>query len=590
MNDHRSAWKQAVLEAIEELGSEKGIEIDTADLPISAESPPEVKLGDLAFPMFPLAKILREAPASIAAAVSERVAKKGLAGSVEAAGPYVNVRLSRPDVAAAAIRRALAAADRYGSNESHAGQRVTIEFSSPNTNKPLHMGHLRNDALGESVARTLAACGAQVRKVNLINDRGIHICKSMLAYQKFGEGRTPESEGKKGDHFVGEYYVAYNNWVKESPEVDAEARKMLIAWEAGDSEVVALWKRMNEWAISGIKETYLATGVEFDKFYHESDTYASGKAEVLKGLESGAFFRDAEGTVWVDLAPIKLDKKVLLRKDGTSLYLTQDIGTVIARHEDAPFDRMIYVVGSEQNYHFQVLFYVVEHLGFPWASNLHHLSYGMVNLPEGRMKSREGTIVDADELLKELRTLATEQIRQKEREEAVGNIAETAHSIALGALHYYLLQVTATKDMIFNPKESLAFTGNTGPYLQYTCARISSMLRKAGERGIAVGAGTEPPDDTNWATLAVDEEWLLVRAISDFTTTVQQAATELNPSLLASFLYDTARTYSSYYHDHPILAAEDPAVQMARLQLSAAVLVVLKAGLHLLNIPFLDVM
>ncbi len=590
MNDLRAVWKEAVLKSIEELGFEKGIEIDLSELQISAESPPDVKLGDLAFPMFPLAKVFRESPASIAAAVAERLATKDLAGTTEAAGPYVNVRVSRPEVAETAVRAALSAADAYGSNDSQGGRRVTIEFSSPNTNKPLHLGHLRNDALGESVSRTLAACGANVRKVNLINDRGVHICKSMLAYQKFGDGKTPESEGKKGDHFVGDYYVAFSNWVKDEPAAEEEARAMLVAWEAGDPDVVSLWKRMNDWAISGIQETYAATGIEFDQLYHESETYASGKAEVLKGLESGAFYRDDEGTVWVDLEPIKLDRKVLLRRDGTSLYLTQDIGTVIARHADSPFDRMIYVVASEQNYHFNVLFYVLEQLGFPWAANLYHLSYGMVNLPEGKMKSREGTVVDADDLIEELKTLATEEIREKEREEAVGNIDKTAHSIAIGALHYYLLQVTATKEMVFNPKESLSFSGNTGPYLQYTCARISSMLRKAGERDIAAGPGVEPPTDTDWSLLTVDEEWLLVQSIADFPSIVGQAAAELNPSLLTSFLYDIARTYSSYYHDHPILAAEEPAVRTARLHLTAAVLVVLKAGLHFLNIPFLEVM
>ncbi len=590
MNDHRAAWREAVREAIEELGSEGGREIDLSELQISAESPPDVKLGDLAFPMFPLAKVFREAPASIAASVADRLGKKDLPGTAEAAGPYVNVRFSRPEVAEAAVRAALAPADGYGSNDSQAGHRVTIEFSSPNTNKPLHLGHLRNDALGESVSRILAACGAEVRKVNLINDRGIHICKSMLAYQKFGNGRTPESEGKKGDHFVGDYYVSFNNLVKEEPAAEEEARAMLVAWEAGDPEIVSLWKRMNEWAISGIEETYAATGIEFDQLYHESETYASGKAEVLKGVESGAFYRDDEGTVWVDLEPIKLDRKVLLRKDGTTLYLTQDIGTVIARHADSPFDRMIYVVASEQNYHFTVLFYVVEQLGYPWASSLYHLSYGMVNLPEGKMKSREGTVVDADDLIEELKTLAIEEIREKEREEAVGDIHQTAHSIAIGALHYYLLQVTPTKDMIFDPKESLSFTGNTGPYLQYMCARISSMLRKAGERDIQAGPGVEPPADTDWSLLTTDEEWLLVRSIADFPSVVRQVAADLNPSLLASFLYDMAKTYSSYYHDHPILAAEDPAVRTARLQLTAAVLVVFKAGLNLLNIPFLEVM
>lgn len=588
MTEARTIWANALAEVLRSLAAEKGIAVSEDALQLPAETPPDVKMGDVAFPMFGLAKMFRSAPASIAGQVVELLSAKDLPGSAESAGPYVNIRLSRVSETARAVIAALNAGDNFGRSDSLVGQRVMVEFSSPNTNKPLHLGHLRNDALGESVARILSACGAAVRKVNLINDRGVHICKSMLAYRKFGSGMTPESGGVKGDHFVGDYYVRFNEWAKQDPGAEEAARTMLFAWENGDRDVVELWKRMNAWAIEGIMATYDATGVRFDQLYFESQTYASGKAEVQKGVEKGIFTRDEEGTVWVDLAPVNLDRKVLLRKDGTSLYLTQDIGTVIARHADWPFDRMIYVVGSEQNYHFRVLFYVVEQLGFSWARNLFHLSYGMVNLPEGKMKSREGTVVDADDLIAELERLAVEEIRQKEREEAVGDVRGTAHDIAVGALHYYLLQVNPGKDMIFNPRESLSFTGNTGPYLQYMCARISSMLRKAAERGIAVDAAHAA--NLDWSQLSVQEEWLLARLVGDFPGVVRQAGHDLNPSLVAAHLYETARTFSTYYHDHPILAATDSAVRDARLHLTAAVLQVLKAGLALLNIPFLSVM
>jgi arginyl-tRNA synthetase len=360
---------------------------------------------------------------------------------------------------------------------------------------------------------------------------------------------------------------------------------MLRAWEAGDEEVVALWKRMNEWVLEGISQTYEATGIRFDALYFESETYASGKSEVMRGLEDGAFYREDDGSVWVDLEPINLDRKILLRADGTSVYLTQDIGTVLARYNDWPFDRMIYVVGSEQNYHFRVLFYVLELLGYEWASQLYHLSYGMVNLPEGKMKSREGTVVDADDLIAELRELAAGEIRDKEREEEVGDIESTAHAVAVGALHYYLLQVTPGKDMIFNPKESLSFTGNTGPYLQYMCARISSMMRKAEARGV------EPQvEEVRWDVLDAEAEWQLVRLVGRFPEIVEQAGTDYTPAVVATYLYELAKTFSSYYHDYPILAAEDPDTRHARLMLARAILQVLKNGLALLNIPFLEIM
>ena len=582
MKDYRQAWVDAVRSALAKEAAETGVDLPESDLP--TETPPSSELGDLAFPLFPFARAFRKSPAAIAEAVASRLGD-GELGEATVAGPYINVRYPRAEVSSRVVTDALEQADAYGRNASLSGDRVTIEFSSPNTNKPLHLGHLRNDALGESVSRILAACGAEVRSVNLINDRGIHICKSMIAYHKFGNGETPEQAGVKGDRLVGDYYVRYNEWAKEEPTAEAQAREMLRKWEAGDEDVVALWKTMNEWVIEGISKTYEATGIRFDAVYFESDTYASGKAEVVRGLEQGTFYREEDGSVWVDLEPINLDKKILLRGDGTSVYLTQDIGTVLARYADWPFDRMIYVVGSEQNYHFRVLFYVLEQLGYEWASQLFHLSYGMVNLPEGKMKSREGTVVDADDLIAELEGLAAEEIRSKEREDAVGDIDTTAHAVAVGALHYYLLQVTPSKDMIFNPKESLSFTGNTGPYLQYMCARISSMLRKAAERGVS-----SDPEGVRWGALEAEPEWQLVRLVGRCPEVVRQAGAEYTPAVLATYLYEVAKLFSSYYHDYPILTADEPHLRQARLVLARSVLHVLKNGLGLLNIPYLEIM
>ncbi len=583
MNEYRNRWIDAVADALRQEAATRGV--DAPDIELTPGVPPTSEMGDLSFPMFAFAKTFRTSPAAIASAVADRLSGSA-AGTAEAAGPYVNVRYPRAEAAAAILASCLDETDgAYGANESLTGERITIEYSSPNTNKPLHLGHLRNDALGESVSRILAACGASVRSVNLINDRGIHICKSMLAYRKFGNGETPESRGVKGDKLVGEYYVKYNEWAKEDPTAESQAREMLRAWEAGDPEVVALWRTMNDWVLEGHAATYEATGIHFDALYLESQTYTSGRAEVLRGLEEGLFERDEDGSVWVDLSPINLDRKILLRADGTSVYVTQDIGTVLARYEDQPFDRMIYVVASEQDYHFRVLFYVLQLLGYEWASQLFHLSYGMVNLPEGRMKSREGTVVDADDLIAELRELASAEIRSKEREEAVGDVRSTAHAVAIGALHYYLLQVTPGKDMIFNPSESLSFTGNTGPYLQYMCARISSMLRKADAGGIRPDAAAIASD-----LLATEVEWQLVRLIARYPDAVRQAGADYTPAAIAVFLYELAKTFSGYYHDHPILTAPQEPLRDARLVLARAILAILRSGMELLNIPVLEIM
>jgi len=576
MKQYHGEWTdiigQALQAAYENLAAE--------DIPalITPETPPDQSLGDIAFPLFPLARILKKNPAEIAQTVASRcIAPAGT--QVVAQGPYVNIFLNRPAVAAQLVNEVLQNAGKWGNSTALAGKRIMIEFSCPNTNKPLHLGHLRNDALGESVARISAAAGATVRRVNLINDRGIHICKSMAAYERFGEGSTPESTGKKSDHFVGDYYVRYAQWEKEDPAAEVRAREMLLLWEKGDPAVLDLWKQMNGWAIGGIEETYQRTGIHFDHVYYESNTYTLGRERILAGLEQGVFFRDEKGTVWVDLTDIQLDKKVLLRADGTSLYLTQDIGTAIQRHEDWPFESLIYVVASEQRYHFQVLFEVLRRLGLAWAPALHHLAYGMVNLPDGRMKSREGTVVDADELIDTLQQLALQEIKAKDREAHLPDPLATAEQIALGALHYYLLQTGPVKDMVFNPEESLAFTGNTGPYLQYVGARVQSMLRRQGA-----------PEVVTAPAQLEEDEWRLIHHLGEYPRVVADAAVNYNPALVAGHLYETAKTFSRFYHDHPIAVAEDLAVRSFRLGLSQAVMAVMKHGLQLLNIPFLEAM
>ncbi len=549
------------------------------------EVPPKPELGDMAFPMFPYAKIFRTSPARIGQEVQKKLEELYPNLQCRAAGPYLNLFLPRQDTAARVLDAIEEKGAAYGNSARLQGRRVMVEFSCPNTNKPLHLGHLRNDALGEASSRILQACGAEVHKVNLINNRGIHICKSMLAYQKFGRGETPRTTGEKEDHFVGRYYVRYNQWAREEPAAEEQARDLLRRWEQGDPEVKKLWETMNGWTLQGIEKTYQRTGVSFDRIYLESETYLRGKDEILKGLERGVFVQEEDGSVQADLSEINLDRKVLLRRDGTSLYLTQDIGTAIARQDDWPFDQLIYVVGSEQEYHFKVLFHILRKLGFSWAENLYHLSYGMVNLPEGKMKSREGTVVDADDLLDKLGDLAAGEIRQKGREGEVADLEETAAKIALGALHYYLLQTSPGKDMIFDPAESLSFNGNTGPYLQYMGARLVSMLEKFEFRKEEFQAGEWDP-----SLLDTEEEWELIKTLARLEEAVVQAAEQKNPSLLTAYLYELGRNFSRFYHDHPVLDGENPSRTVSRIRLSRAALQVLKNVFSLVNIPFLDAM
>ena len=607
MADQKESFRALVQAAIEQFKAEKSIEgdLDASSL-VRVENPPKPEMGDLGVPLFPFAKAFRMAPPAIAAEVAKIVnASNGVKelGTVAAVGPYVNIKLNKENAAGGILQKILKEGDEYGSfaedgKKLFEGRRVMVEYSSPNTNKPLHLGHMRNDALGESVSRILKKAGAQVYRVNIINNRGVHICKSMLAYKLFHEakGDTPQSLGIKGDHFVGQCYVEFDKYSKEHPEALQQAEDMLIKWENGDKEVRDLWEKMNGWTLSGVQQTYDRTGVGFEKLYFESDTYLKGKEEIMRGLEKGIFFKADDGSVRVDVTNVtgkgkdgEDHSKVLLRKDGTSVYITQDIGTAISRHNDWDFNQMVYVVASEQIYHFKILFHILKQLGYDWASNLYHLSYGLVNLPSGRMKSREGTVVDADDLIDSLHADALKAIQDKGRDSEVGNADDVAEKVALAALHYYLLQVSPVKDMLFNPEESLSFNGNTGPYLQYMGARIASILRKAEEQGLSANLGADPQF---LSLLTHESEWALIKSLGRFPQVVEKAATDLDPSQMASYIYEICKAFSAFYRDCPILsvAEENKTLASARLCLASCTLTVLRSAMNLVLVPFLEKM
>ena len=490
----------------------------------------------------------------------------------------------------------------YGTkSQAPDAQLVMVEYSSPNTNKPLHLGHVRNNLLGFSISEILKANGYKVVKTNIVNDRGIHICKSMLAWQKWGNGVTPESSGKKGDHLIGDFYVLFDKHYKQElsdlqrkgmskEEAEAasslmtEAREMLRKWEAGDKEVREVWRMMNEWVYAGFDETYKRLGVDFDKIYYESETYLEGKEKVLEGLEKGIMYKKEDGSVWADLTQEGLDHKLLLRSDGTSVYMTQDIGTAKLRFIDYPIDKMVYVVGNEQNYHFQVLSILLNKLGFKWGKDLVHFSYGMVELPEGKMKSREGTVVDADDLMEEMINTARETSAElgkldnctPEEAEAISRI------VGLGALKYFILKVDPRKNMTFNPKESIDFNGNTGPFIQYTHARICSVLRKAAEAGI----NFEKTDTSS--VIPNEKEIALIQNLAEFPSVVSEAGKLFSPALIANYVYDLVKEYNQFYHDFSILREENEALRAFRLMLSANVAKVVKTGMGLLGIEVPD--
>ncbi|HBB06683.1 MAG TPA: arginine--tRNA ligase [Bacteroides sp.] len=553
--------------------------------------------GHLTLVVFPLLKISRKSPEQTAQEIGAYLKEHETAiASYNVIKGFLNLTIA--SACWVELLDSIHADERYGLTEAAPdAPLVMIEYSSPNTNKPLHLGHVRNNLLGNALANIIAANGNRVVKTNIVNDRGIHICKSMLAWKKYGGGETPESSGKKGDHLVGDYYVAFDKhykaevselmaqgMTKEEAEAASplmkEAREMLVKWEAGDPEVRALWTMMNGWVYAGFDETYKKLGVSFDKIYYESQTYLEGKAKVLEGLKKGLFYQKEDGSVWADLTPEGLDQKLLLRADGTSVYMTQDIGTAEQRFSDYPIDKMVYVVGNEQNYHFQVLSILLDKLGFEWGKSLVHFSYGMVELPEGKMKSREGTVVDADDLIEEMVQTARETSGELGKLDGISKeeADDIARIVGLGALKYFILKVDARKNMTFNPKESIDFNGNTGPFIQYTYARIRSILRKAAEAGIAIPARL--PENVELS----EKEEGLIQMLADFAAIVRQAGTDYSPSVIANYCYDLVKEYNQFYHDFSILREENADLKLFRLALSQNVGKIVRLGMGLLGI------
>lgn len=561
--------------------------------------------GHLTLVTFPLLRISRKKPEETAQEIGQYLQENSDAvAAFNVVKGFLNLVVAPQKWVE--LLEVIDADDHYGFvTPTEASPLVMIEYSSPNTNKPLHLGHVRNNLLGWSLSQIMEANGNRVVKTNIVNDRGIHICKSMLAWLKYGNGETPQSSGKKGDHLIGDYYVAFDKHYREQvkelkakfiaegiAEEEAETRakneapliveahEMLVKWEQGDKEVRDLWRKMNAWVYEGFDETYKALGVGFDKIYYESDTYLEGKEKVEEGLKKGIFYRRPDGSVWADLTKEGLDEKLLLRADGTSVYMTQDIGTAKLRFQDYPIDKMIYVVGNEQNYHFQVLSILLDKLGFEWGKSLVHFSYGMVELPNGKMKSREGTVVDADDLVAEMVRQARETADEsgKFADMPEEEKAQVARIVGMGALKYFLLKVDARKNMLFNPEESIDFNGNTGPFIQYTYARIRSILRKAAEAGIEVPA--QLPTDVE---LSAKEE-ALVQHVADFANVVRQAGQEYSPSSVAAYCYDLVKEYNQFYHDFSILREEDAKKKAFRLVLSKNVAKVVRLGMSLLGI------
>ena len=536
--------------------------------------------GDYTLVVFPLLKTSHQAPEATGTSIGEYLkANCPEVSSYNVVKGFLNICLS--GTYWREVLQGVAADKEYGQLPS-TGQTVMVEFSSPNTNKPLHLGHVRNNLLGSSVSDILKAAGNKVIKATLVNDRGVHICKSMYAWEKRFDGATPESTGKKGDHLVGDCYVEYAKMEKEDPSVADDVHKMLVDWEKGDEHVRALWKMMNGWVFDGFAQTYKALGISFDRTYYESQTYLLGKELVQKGLDMGVFQRDPDGSVWCDLTADGLDRKLLLRSDGTSVYMTQDLGTAERRFAEYSLDSHVYVVGNEQDYHFQVLKLVLAKLGFDWAERIYHLSYGMVELPEGKMKSREGTVVDADDLIESMYQEAKAASEESGKLADLSNEEKDAlyHMIGLGALKYFILKVDPKKTMLFNPKESIDFNGNTGPFIQYTHARIRSILRKAEEQGLKAAIADN-------AELS-PKEVRLVKIVSAYPSKVAEAADNFSPAVLANYSYDLAKEFNQYYHDTQILREPDATLLSMRLQLISVVADVLRSAMGLLGIQLPD--
>lgn len=558
--------------------------------------------GDVTLVVFGLAKAVGKNPEETGKILGEHLVERcGLVSSYNVVKGFLNLEISRPR-----LFEAISELRNHLLPLPSTGMHILVEYSSPNTNKPLHLGHIRNNLLGYSVGELLKYAGNRVTKVNIVNDRGIHICKSMLAWKLFGSGETPESTGLKGDHLVGKYYVEFDKRykaevdsmvqsgvAKEEAEQQAplisQARIMLQKWEAGDPETVGLWKMMNGWVYDGFEITYKRMGVDFDKTYYESETYLLGKTIVEAGLEKGVLYRRADQSVWIDMKADGMDEKLLLRSDGTSVYMTQDLGTAVQRHDDFEFDRMIYVVGNEQDYHFKVLFHVLYKLGYEWAKRLHHLSYNMVDLPTGKMKSREGTVVDADDLMDEMHKEAEKTTRELGKLDNPDSAESKAlfEQIGMGALKYFLLKVDPEKRMLFNPNESIDLNGNTGPFIQYTHARIKSVIRKASSTS---ELNSEPSKFDNHSIVLNDKEVELIKCLLSFDETILEAAHRLSPALVSNYVYELAKTYNQFYHDNPIVDLDNIPVSRFRLRLSELTATTIFTSLSLLGIVAPDKM
>ncbi len=553
--------------------------------------------GHLTLVVFPFLRISKKSPEQTAQEIGEYLsANESSVADFNVIKGFLNLTISAQSWIS--LLNDINTDDQFGTKQAtENSELVMIEYSSPNTNKPLHLGHVRNNLLGFSISEILKANGYNVVKTNIVNDRGIHICKSMLAWQKWGEGATPESTGKKGDHLIGDFYVLFDKhykqelaalqekgMTKEEAEANstlmAEAREMLRQWEAGDEATVELWKTMNNWVYAGFDQTYKKMGVDFDKIYYESETYLEGKGKVMEGLEKGIFFKKEDGSVWADLTAEGLDHKLLLRGDGTSVYMTQDIGTAKLRYDDYVINKMVYVVGNEQNYHFQVLSILLDKLGFKWGKDLVHFSYGMVELPEGKMKSREGTVVDADDLMNEMISTARETSQELGKLDGCtdAEAEKIATTVGLGALKYFILKVDPRKNMTFNPKESIDFNGNTGPFIQYTHARICSVLRKAAEQGIELAGKTIPAVEIS------EKEETLIQLLANFGSVVEEAGSQYSPAIIANYVYDLVKEYNQFYHDFSILKEENADLKLFRLILSKNVAKVIRTGMALLGI------
>ncbi len=584
--------RKSVREAVREIWG-----TDVSDDLLQMQKTRKEFAGDLTLVVFPLTRISRTTPENSADAIGQWLtANVSAVSNYNVIKGFLNLTVAPAEWARGLER--ISATEDYGFLKAgDSSPMIVIEYSSPNTNKPLHLGHIRNNLLGFSLSRICGAAGNRVVRTNIVNDRGIHICKSMLAWQMFGNGKTPETTGKKGDHFVGDYYVLFEQKLREQSEQLAaggmtpeearenaplmkQARELLLKWEAGDAETVGLWREMNSWVYEGFDITYKALGVEFDKIYYESDTYKIGKELVIKSLEQGNLIRKDDGSVWIDLTADKLDQKLLLRSDGTAVYMTQDLGTAVIRYSDYHFDRHIYVVGNEQNYHFQVLALTLLRMGYRWAEGLHHFSYGMVELPEGKMKSREGKVVDADDLIEEMTATATEMSRElgKLEDYSAAERANICRQIGLGALKYFILKVDPKKNMTFNPAESIDFNGNTGPFIQYTYARIRSVMKKAEETG--AGRGERDCSDV----IPNLKEISVIKLLNDFPSLVVEAAGELSPALISNYIYELAREFNQFYHDYSILGEEDKKIRDFRLKLTSVTGRVIEKGLWLLGI------